>query len=129
MKHIHSDLMLLFARDACESATPWDYWEEYSKETKQWRQLTGVPEWNVECYYRRNGDNIERSINYPIPVKIPLNDGEEFYYVNLMVDNLVERREWDSNDSHCMLLLRRGLIHRSQEDAYEHGNELIWGSL
>lgn len=55
-KHVHADLMLLYARDAEISDTPWQFWE-YSVDGETWHPLIGGgPSWEKHMFYRRSGD-------------------------------------------------------------------------
>lgn len=135
MKHIHSELMFRFAQDALESSEPWEYWEEYNKETKEWTHLSNVPEWNVDRYYRRVVREHEGVFRYPEPIKEPLNNGDVYYIPVLMHaifdGNNVDRSltlsyVWEGSEFD-LLALRRGLVHSEEMNARSHALALVNG--
>ena len=57
MKHIHADLMKLYAEDAMQTAEPWLRWE-FSADGADWRQSAFDPTWSTVLQYRRKARTI-----------------------------------------------------------------------
>ena len=56
-KHVHADLMKLYAEDAMETDKPWLRWEFYAHE--KWITFEhGGPSWVVGSCYRRKPNNV-----------------------------------------------------------------------
>jgi hypothetical protein len=62
-KHIHADLMMEYAKDAAESATPWDKWHCKVVGYQEWEDCITHPLWHQLNKYRRIGDGCRVTIN------------------------------------------------------------------
>lgn len=62
--HPHAELMLLFAQDAAQTATPWQHWQyrpEFAVKNQidVWLNCEACPRWSVGAQYRRKSTDTE----------------------------------------------------------------------
>lgn len=114
-KHIHADLMMQYAQDAQESATPWENWE-CQRPGSAWVTLPGNPIWYDHYEYRRKPKTIVINgftVNAPMD-KEPEKCATYFYpcFTNMdLWDGNRYTIDWDKR------LFDRGLCFTNKEDA------------
>lgn len=52
-KHIHADLMMLYAKDALETDKPWERWEHRANGCQEFTSQGVHPNWWINFEYRR----------------------------------------------------------------------------
>lgn len=100
--------------------------ERYVKDTDEWVNVSNPLEALVEGHHLRIGESFItiNGIKICPPETKPLNRGEIYYIVDIANFKLVESITW-SGDSFDLLMLRRGLVHRSPENAENHAIAVI----
>lgn len=120
MKHVHAELMALYAQDAMESETPWDKWE--ADIGNRWIPLTEHPRWHIEHQYRRKKDMIKvGKLEFPRPLSRVL-PGQDIYYTIAITNWSENYCEIHRSSSSFEKLLRLGRIHSCKEDAMTHAD-------
>ena len=76
MKHVHAELMALYAQDAMETDKPWEWWERKTIYDSEWNELVEHPNWMKCNQYRRKPSG-----------KVVVIDGEEFIVPNSFKPN------------------------------------------
>ena len=123
--HIHAALMLQYAQDAATTDKPWELWEFLDYDAK-WKGLTTSPTWNGYIKYRRKPRTIRiGEIDIPEPVREPLRNGEKYFVPAIDCgDECTRRFPWE-DDPTDKRLLRKGLVHLTEEAALAHARALI----
>ena len=124
--HIHAALMLQYAQDASTTDKPWELWEFRCDEHEKWTILTGNPAWDDDTEYRRKPRTIRiGEIDIHEPVREPLQNGENYFVPVIDCgDYHASRFSWD-NDSTDKRLLKKGMVHLTNEAALAHAKALI----
>lgn len=52
-RHVHAELMALYAQDAMGTDRPWERWEIASMDSGEWSGCTHSLNWNPRLLYRR----------------------------------------------------------------------------
>lgn len=126
MKHKYAELMMLYAQDAMETDKPWERWEFKHELHDTWRDFDDHPAWIDDYEYRRKQNTIViNGHEVPAPIKTPLMDGVT-YFVPVISgqDRLYDWFLWEG-DSYDYLLLERGLIHMTEDNAIQHSEALL----
>ena len=123
--HIHAALMLQYAQDAATTDKPWEMWE-YSNNRNEWSNIFDHPAWSEEKYYRRKPRTIRiGEIDIPEPVREQLQNGEEYFVPAIeCFCKYTHNFSWD-NDSTDKRLLKKGMVHLTNEAALAHAKALI----
>ena len=124
-QHPHADSILLFAQQALDSKTPWAFWEFSLDSGKTWKPCLVCPQWNETALYRQKqqtmkiGDMVvRRSIDFK-----PKN-GTTIFVATVASSLLYHKTQWTGSESNNELL-KRGLVHLTQDGAIEHSKALI----
>ena len=126
MKHKHAKSMMLYAQDAMETDKPWERWQFKHKLHDTWCDFSDHPTWIDTHEYRQKQNTIViNGHDVPEPIKTPLMDGATYFVPVIDVqDRLYDWYSWDG-DSYDYLLLERGLIHMTEENAIKHSEALL----
>lgn len=119
-KHMHAELMKLYAEDAAETDTPWERWEMGSVERTGvfWSDCKTDPDWNIYLHYRRKLPVRETimigDIEVPKPLQKTPHEKTIFYtpYVN-------QESDYDAR------LIGRSVCHLNINAAIRHAYALI----
>ena len=124
MKHIHAELMALYAQDAMETETPWERWEYFDNQV--WRPLRTVyPLWFTNTQYRRKPQTINiNGHEVPEPYRGEMVEGQHYYRTTLTTLTSCWKEVWLNNefDHHHM---KYGLLHLTEEAAIKHAEALL----
>ena len=124
--HIHAALMLQYAQDASTTEKPWEMWEFRFDEHEKWTILTGNPAWDDDTKYRRKPRTIRiGEIDIPEPVREPLRNGEQYFVHAIYWGDGSSHRFYWKDGSMDKRLLRRGMVHLTEEAALAHARALI----
>lgn len=126
-KHVHAELMRLYAEDAMETDKPWKHWEQWGKKRSGdgWVQMLAHPRWVPAIQYRRKPKVI--SINgheVPEPLREAPPHGETIFAVALTMSDNVTRFIWAGPNSQ-LEMLRRGILHTTPEAAKLHARAIL----
>lgn len=123
-RHIHAELIDQYAKDWKETHAPWERWESYDTSNKRWTTFTDHPAWNRHDKYRRKPRTIIiNGHEVPEPVREPLEEGEQYYVVDLKgIDE--SPTSWCDNFMD-LSLLAYGLIHLTPAAADLHRKALL----
>jgi len=126
MKHIHAELMALYAQDAMETDKPWVRWEGRKNGYDEWRPFeSGHPSWLIDFEYRRKPRTINiNGHEVPEPVREKLGDDQTYYTVALTSPSSIIGYDWNG-DGIDLMLLKSGLIHLTREAAVAHAEALL----
>lgn len=121
----HSDLMDLYLQDWKVMSNPWKLWE--CKNTEGiWIPLIDHPTWSDQVEYRRSPTKIvNKSIQFPRAEVCPLASGTSYYAPDLLATEAECIKYTWNDDSVDDVLLERGFVHLSQENAVEHAKALL----
>ena len=124
MKHIHAELMALYAQDAMETDKPWERWEYF--DTQSWTSMrTGCPLWAEETLYRRKPKTINiNGHKVPEPYRGEMRYGQFYYIPKLDSSNLYNTLNW-CKDACDQRVIERGLLHLTKEAARKHAEALL----
>ena len=121
MGHIHAAAMAEYAKDAAETAMPWERWE-CARQGEEYTPLLDHPVWHEGIKYRHkpkviliNGHEV------PEPHRTRLKDGEVYWTLSLARG--VTSLRWDDDDND-FCYLKNGFIHLTKEAAEKHFNAL-----
>lgn len=127
-KHVHAEKMAMFAKDAKISETPWEFWEVSESKVEKdgdwvdvWEDLNAIPDWNPNVGYRRKvrTTTIE-GIEFPIPYKGEVVEGQTYYYANFGGTGYIARDIENYDEHHEALigvLLACGNLFLTEEEA------------
>jgi hypothetical protein len=120
MKHVHAELMMLYAQDAMETDKPWERWE-WNGNGKRWIPfLEARPTWDEAYQYRRKGGTIKvNGFDVPEPMRDPRN-GVSYWLADTTDTSFVARFEFQDNSAWRCICRDRGLIHSTKEAAAKH---------
>ena len=126
MSHIHASLMLDYAHDATQSATPWEFWEWFDPTINAWVELASHPRWVEHATYRKKTNTIKIGNNeFPQPIRTNLKTGT-VYYIPAIDETLMSSKKCEWNDTpRDRTLLTRGLIHLTHQDASKHTRAIV----
>jgi len=123
-KHIHAELMMEYAKDAMETATPWRRWEK-SWDGYTWQNLKDDPVWGVACEYRRKKKTINiNGFEVPEPVKESEVEYGKVYYSFQLTSGEEHHVQWCNRDSQVELL-KLGMLHYTTEAIRKHREALL----
>ncbi len=83
-KHIHGELMMLYAKDAMETDKPWENWEIFEEPEGYWNNLVTHPKWVPEYLYRQK----PKTINITAREEININDLRSCLYLSIEVQGI-----------------------------------------
>lgn len=117
----HADLMLLYAKDAAETDTPWERWEWRDKSDAEFLTCWQHPSWNLNYTYRRKPQVIRVGRHeFPKPITRELNGGTDYFYVRVGDTCFeVDSDNWIGCDYDLMRFASRR-IHLTKEAAQAH---------
>ena len=124
MKHVHAELMALYAEDAMVTATPWELWEFKANLEEEWTEPLDNLRWQPLLQYRRKPKTINiNGFEVPEPYRGEIKEGQKYYSVDPQVFLFQYGTTWcdDSIDRRCK---DRGFIHLTQEAAVLHSKAL-----
>ena len=121
----HADLMDLYLQDWKVMSNPWKLWE-CKNIGGIWGPLIDHPTWSDQIEYRRSPTKIvNKSIQFPRAEVCPLESGTSYYVPDLLATEAECIRYTWNDDSVDDVLLERGFVHLSQENAIEHAKALL----
>jgi hypothetical protein len=125
-KHVHADIMLQYANDAMETDKPWERWQFSYVDGKDWLDCNAHPKWAAKVWYRRKPKTIRiGDCDVPEPLRVaPEVDTEYWVPAITYRDNTTQSFVW-ADDSSDRILLKRGLVHLTEEAAELHAKALI----
>jgi hypothetical protein len=125
MKHIHAELMALYAQDAMETDKPWERWQIQTNHSgAQWHDIKCNCTWNPSCNYRRKPRTINiNGHDVPEPVREQLKEGRR-YYSPCIASGMGRVDIW-TNHNMDNRLLELGIIHLTREAAEAHAKALL----
>lgn len=114
MKHVHAELMAIYAQDALETCEPWNLWEYYSDYIKKWKPLPSNPIWDTDSKYRRKQKTIKIG-NYDVPEPLSdLNGKDDVYTISIALFR-VDVPLLSEQD--IKVLPQNGIAYETKEDA------------
>ena len=129
MKHIHAELMALYAQDAMETDKPWELWEMRLPANKTWSNCTdGDMNFSSIFEYRRKPKMISVTlmsgevVSFPEPHKFIPQYGQNYYLVDS--NGEIENNKYDGMQTE-VLFIRFGLVHLTKEAAEQHSYALF----
>ena len=126
MKHIHAELMALYAQDAMETDKPWERWEYYSSIDQCWVSFEiNHPTWNSGTRFRRRPTTINiNGHKVPEPYRGEMRYGQFYYIPKLDSRDLYNTLNW-CKDACDQRVIERGLVHLTKEAAIKHTEALL----
>lgn len=131
--HKHAEAMKLYAEDAATTDKPWELWEYRSGtygDEEDWFDLENNPIWTKNSCYRRKAVK-PKTINIngyevPEPYRGSIGIGSKYYVADITngSDNKVLAHFLD-NFEYEESLMKKGLIHLTQEAAQKHLQALL----
>lgn len=123
-KHIHAELMALYAEDAMKTPKPWLRWEFKDSAEHSWSECLRSPEWSEFNNYRRKLKYI--NINeYNVPELLreepKMNTN---YFVASTFELTPQELTWDGYSVEKQKL-KAGIIHLTRENAQIHLDALL----
>ncbi|MDE9557009.1 hypothetical protein KKJ06_16645 [Xenorhabdus bovienii] len=126
--HVHSDLMMEYAKLAQVTDTPHREYQSRLVGDDEWIDCLDPLTFDFDVEYRRKPRTIRiGDIDVPEPVRSSLETGQEYYIPVLndyIITPLFQRCIWDFGNQH-FYLLEFGLIHLDSESAKLHAKALI----
>ena len=126
MKHKHAELMMQYAKDAMETAEPWERWEYYSHKCKWEPFKISGPSWGEESEYRRKAITINiNGQEVPEPYRGEMKFNQPYYMPWIgSKANHYDTKLWGHYlyDNEVMSL---GLVHLNKEAAIIHSLALL----
>jgi hypothetical protein len=120
MKHVHAELMALYAQDAMETDKPWERWEYKLDVSGEWISFMSCPTWNIVCKYRRKPCTIKvNGFDVPEPMREKPSAQSAYWVASSNLEPFYIRQIWNDHPAHNMWL-SRGLIHSKKEAAAKH---------
>lgn len=120
MKHVHAELMALYAQDAMETDKPWERWEASPHQQFDFEPLFSHPMWDEESQYRRKPRTIKvNGFDVPELVTNSLKVNDYYWLADPTCNNYTRQLRW-CNDNMDLFWLTRGLIHSTKEAAVKH---------
>lgn len=124
MKHKHAELMMEYAKDAMETAEPWERWEYYSHKCKWEPFKISGPSWDEESEYRRKARTINiNGHEVPEPYRGEMSEGQ-IYYIPLLGLGSKFMRASGCRKDHDQNHITAGLVHLNKEAAMAHAEAL-----
>lgn len=131
--HKHAEAMKLYAEDAATTDKPWELWEHlygtYGDE-EDWCDLENNPTWSENRCYRRKVVK-PKTINIngyevPKPYRGSIGIGSKYYVADTTnrSDSVVPAHSW-AYLNYEKDLMKKGLIHLTQEAAQKHVEALF----
>lgn len=124
MAHLHSKLMMDYARDAAVYDEPWLRWERKYIGSSSWFPLYSSPSWNVDMEYQRRPISIFiNEFSIPEPLRVEPSMGTSVYFASVQKKEL-EPCTWNGYDwqKHA---LKNGVAHLNKKAAERHSKALI----
>jgi len=126
-KHIHAELMALYAQDAMVTDKPWERWEfKLALFDTKWKQKNNHPDWNIKNQYRRKQKTINiNGFEVPEPLEISEIKYDARYFAPSLTDIYKYNEYVFINDKADERIFKMGLAHRTKEDAIIHADALL----
>lgn len=125
MKHIHADLIRLYAEDAQNTEEPWKLWEYYDKDCGDWQHCQLHPCWIKTNKYRRKLKCINiNGYDVPEPCRIKPESDTKYYFPLLSKQDNIDWLTWEGDDIDYQIL-NNGLLHLTEDAAVLHAEALI----
>ncbi len=128
-KHVHAELMALYAEDAMKTNKPWQLWEfkqivDVDQTWSDWTECKCSPEWCEYRKYRRKPKFINiNGYNVPEPIREEPAKRTKCFVVNTSND-IPQEDTWDGY-SIDKQKLKQGIIHLTKENAQIHLDALL----
>lgn len=126
-QHPHAESIMLFAQQALESQTPWLFWEFSHNNGKTWKPCEECPLWDENTLYRQRSPKIQvGDVMVNRPIDTPPEIGTTIFVADITSPFMCYRTQWTGTYSNSNTeMLKRGLVHLTQESAIEHSKALI----
>ena len=119
-----------YAKDAMETAEPWERWEYYSHRCKWEPFRISGPSWGEESEYRRKPMTINiNGHEVPEPYRGEMQIGQPYYTPDLHncgADywDVYHDRQWE-NGIYDNVAMKNGLLHLTEDAAIAHTRALL----
>ena len=132
-KHIHAELMALYAQDAMETDKPWERWEFYCENfCGQWEPCDFEITFYTNYQFRRKPKMITVTlangevVSWPEPLKLQnLELRKQYFFID--ADFVIHETMWikscDTNLIVCGIIVC-GMVHLTKEAAEQHAAAL-----
>lgn len=126
-QHPHAESIMLFAHQSLESQTPWVFWEFSYNNGKTWIPCGKCPSWGENILYRQRSPKIQvGDVMVNRPIDTPPEIGTTIFVTDITSPFMYYRTQWTGTYSNSNTeMLKRGLVHLTQESAIEHSKALI----
>lgn len=126
-QHPHAESIMLFAHQSLESQTPWVFWEFSHDNGKTWIPCGKCPSWGENILYRQRSPKIQvGDVMVNRPIDTPPEIGTTIFVTDITSPFMYYRTQWTGTYSNSNTeMLKRGLVHLTQESAIEHSKALI----
>jgi hypothetical protein len=125
MKHVHAELMALYAQDAMETDKPWEWWENNYGCLDNWETLTSSPSWRNEVNYRRKPRTIKvNGFDVPEPMR-EIEHSQNVWWASPDEECFAAEIDFYRGSPWRERLLSRGLIHSTKEAAAKHAMAML----
>lgn len=126
--HPHAGLMMKYAEIAQTTDKPWTHFEVRQNDSGVWKAIHLPLRFDTYLEYRLKPEPPKTirigKYDVPEPVREPLENGTEYWGVDLTAEELAWNYKWNSA-VFCNLMWRRGLIHLTKEAAVIHAKALL----
>lgn len=126
--HPYAELMMEYAKIAQTTDKPWTHFEVRQSDSGVWKAIHLPLRFDPHLEYRLKPEPPKTirigKYDVPEPVREQLEDGTEYWGVDLTAEELAWNYKWNS-PAFCNLMWRRGLIHLTKEAAVIHAKALI----
>lgn len=124
-QHPHAESIMLFAHQSLKSQTPWVFWEFSHNNGKTWIPCEKCPLWEENTLYRQRSPKIQvGDVMVNRPIDTPPEIGTTIFVTDITSPFMYYRTQWTGTYSNTEML-KRGLVHLTQESAIEHSKALI----
>lgn len=121
----HADLMLLYAKDAAETDTPWERWEWRGKSGDEFLTCCQHPSWKLNHDYRRKPQVIRVGRHeFPKPITEVPEDGTEYFCLDFGNNGFVVNSSRWTGDVCDTMSITAKRTHLSREAAQAHADTL-----
>ena len=123
-KHVHAEMMALYAEDAMQTAEPWARWE-MSSEGVRWDSCLWSPGWAPNRQYRRKARTITvDGVELPAPETEAPAYGTKIYFANPFNRGVVESH-WSGCTQDALTYLKNGQIFIHRDHAQQWADFIV----
>lgn len=126
-QHPHAESIMLFAHQSLKSQTPWVFWEFSHNNGNSWIPCEECPLWEENTLYRQRSLKIQvGDVMVNQPIDTPPEIGTIVFVADITSPSMCYKTLWTGTYSNSNTeMLKRGLVHLTQESAIEHSKALI----